>query len=166
MKTPHSWKKTSAKAEFVMREAVVSDVDFIRTLSLKAFRKYGPYEDILPTWFLSGIGLTVVALMGKRPAGYAMLGKVEGEDSSHRVSEMLAIAVEPSARNQGLGDLLMGEMIRRAEELFVETLILYTGLDNLPGQALFEKHGFVPAGIREVFYPGGQNALMMRKDIG
>jgi ribosomal protein S18 acetylase RimI-like enzyme len=139
-------------------------VAFIHSLSRKAFRQYGPYEDLLPNWFLSGIGLVVLAVLGKRTAGYAMLERIEGKTALPRVSELLAIAVEPWARNHGVGDRLMQEIIREADLLLVERLILHTDVDNLPGQALFRKHGFTAYGIEQGFYPEGQDALIMEKE--
>ncbi|MBW1781563.1 MAG: GNAT family N-acetyltransferase [Deltaproteobacteria bacterium] len=155
----------SRKAPITIRPAEASDADFIRTLSRKAFAQYGPYEDLLPSWFLSGIGVTLVAFMGKRVAGYAMLERIQGVTTSPRVSELLAIAVEPSARNHGVGGRLMAEIMKKSRELLVERLILHTAVDNLPSQALFRKHGLTPCGVKTAFYPEGQSALMMQKDI-
>ena len=158
-------KKTPSKGRITIRPAEVSDVEFIRTLSRKAFQQYGPYEELLPTWFLSGIGLTLLAFMGKRSVGYAMLGSIQEESASPRVAELLAIAVEPSARNHGVGHLLMRKVIMKAKELLAERLILHTAVDNLPSQALFRKHGLIPSGVKKGFYPEGQSALMMYKDL-
>ena len=158
-------RRQHTKGRIVVRPAEVSDAEFIQNLSRKAFRQYGPYEELLPAWFLSGIGATFVAVLGKRPAGYAMLERIHSEFPSPRVSELLAISVEPWARKRGVGDRLMGEIIRQAKLLFVQRLILHTALDNLPGQALFRKHGFVAAGIEKRFYPEGQDALTMQKEM-
>lgn len=161
---PHG-KRPYRKGRIVVRPAEVSDAEFIRNLSRKAFRRYGPYEELLPSWFLSGIGATFVAVLGKRPAGYAMLERIPAIPASPRVSELLAIAVEPWARKLGVGDRLMGEITRKAKMLLVERLVLHTALDNLPGQALFRKHGFVASGIEKGFYPEGQDGLMMQKEM-
>ena len=163
--TFHSRQTRSQKDQIAIRPAEASDTDFIRTLSGKAFQRYGPYEDLLPGWFLSGIGVTLVAFTGKRATGYAMIERIQGKATSPRVSELLAIAVEPSARKHGVGDRLMNEIIKKSKELLVERLILHTAVDNLPSQAFFRKHGFTPAGVKKEFYPEGQSAVMMRKDI-
>jgi len=161
----HRRKRHPRKAQIAIRPAEASDVEFIRALSRKAFQQYGPYEDLLPGWFLSGIGLALVAVVGKRSAGYAMLERIVGQAVSPRTSELLAVAVEPWARNHGVGDRLVGEIIRKADQLFVERLVLHTAVDNLPGQALFRKHGFVVYGIEKEFYPEGQHALVMQKEM-
>jgi len=160
----HRGRRPIRKARIDIRPAEVSDALFIKTLSRKAFQQYGPYEDLLLNWFLSGIGAAFMALVGERVAGYVMLERTGGEAVSPRVSEVLAIAVEPWARNRGVGDRLMGEIIRKAEERFVERLVLHTAVDNLIGQALFRKHGFVVYGIEKGFYPEGQNALVMQRN--
>ena len=49
-------KRPHRKGRIVVRPAEVSDAEFIQNLSRKAFRQYGPYEELLPAWFLSGIG--------------------------------------------------------------------------------------------------------------
>jgi ribosomal-protein-alanine N-acetyltransferase len=158
-------RQVPVDAPVAVRPAQASDTDFIRSLSREAFCRYGPYEDLLSNWFLSGIGLVLVALMGKRPAGFAMLERIGATVSSTRVSELLAIAVAPGAQRCGVGDRLMEAIMRRAEILMVDRLVLHTAVDNLPGQALFRKHGFLPQGIEARFYPEGQDALVMQRSV-
>lgn len=161
----HYKKRAPEGDRFTTRPARASDVDYVRGLSKKVFQQYGPYENMLPRWLESGVTVTVIALMGKRTVGFAMVGRLRREWSHPAVSELLAIAVEPEARRLGIGDLLMREVVKRAKELKVETLALYTGVENLPGQRLFKKHGFIPSEVKKNFYPGGQDAIMMYKDI-
>jgi ribosomal protein S18 acetylase RimI-like enzyme len=157
-------KQPHRKAHIAVRPAAASDVAFIRWLSRKAFHRYGPYEDLLPNWFLSGIGLVLVAVLQERPAGFAMLERMRSEAICSGVSELLAIAVAPSARRRGAGDQLMQEIIRQSDLLLVKKLVLHTAVDNLPAQALFRKHGFVPLATQRQFYPEGQDALVMERE--
>jgi len=162
---PRPKKQKAKKIRVSIKPAEASDTGFIEALSREAFEQYGPYDEMLPYWFRSGIGITFLAWIGKRPVGYVMLARSQGEVLGPRVSELLAIAVEAGARRRGIGDLLMGEMSRKAEELLVDTLILHTPVDNLPAQALFKNHGFAPAGVKKGFYPERQSALLMQKEI-
>lgn len=148
-----------------MRLAEDADADYVRCLSKKVFRQYGPYENILVDGFESGITETCLALIGKRPVGFAMLKKPGGTRYVERICELLAIAVEPEKWRLGIGDLLMTEVQRQAEEMQVDTLVLCTGLDNKPAQELFRKHGFTPLVLKKGYYPEGQDALMMYKNI-
>ena len=148
-----------------VRIARAGDVGYIRSLSRTAFHEYGPYEEMLPDWFASGITVTLLALIEDHPVGFAMIRRMGRESRLHRVSELLAIAVEPSQRKRGIGDLLLREIQTMAQRTGVEMLVLHTAIDNLPGQTLFKKNGFILLDTKPSFYPRGQDAVMMYKDV-
>jgi ribosomal protein S18 acetylase RimI-like enzyme len=148
-----------------VRESKAEDVDFIRDLSEKAFSPYGPYEEILPQWFESGATLTYVAFMGKTPVGFAMFGKPAHIWYFPVVHELLAIAVEPEKQKLGIGDLLMQTIISTVKKLGVDKIVLHTAPDNSAALSLFKKHGFGEFQVKAGFYPKGQDAIMMYKDI-
>ncbi len=158
-------ERTVHRKQITLREAGKADTDFIRHLSRKVFRIYGPYEELLPLWFESGIAVTLLASMGRRPVGFAMLGRPSEDWHLSLAGELLAIAVEPKRHRSGIGDLLMAKVIERAQKLNMETLILHTAPRNLAAKRLFEKHGFVLSEVKKGFYPEGQDALMMKRDI-
>jgi ribosomal protein S18 acetylase RimI-like enzyme len=59
----------------------------------------------------------------------------------------------------------MRDVLKKGEVLGVETLVLHTAAENFVAQKLFKEHGFIPSEIKRNFYPKGQDALMMYKDI-
>lgn len=153
------------RLQITIRAAEESDVEFAHSLSKKAFSQYGPYEDMLERWFQSGTTETFLALMEKRPVGFAMLGRHQGEWGSRQIAELLAIAVEPGKQKKGIGNSLIQEIVRKASELGIETVALYTGIENMAAQKLFKKNGFIPSKIKKSFYPRGQDALLMYNHI-
>jgi ribosomal-protein-alanine N-acetyltransferase len=157
--------KTFSGNQIKIIPARVTDSNYIRTLSKQVFSRYGPYDDTLIQWFLSGITITVLASMGRRPVGFAMLGRFSHDSPLSRVYELLAIAVEPEMQNIGIGGLLMMEIEVKAEELEAETLVLHTAVDNMPGRKLFKKHGFTESEEKNGFYPEGQDAMMMLRNF-
>lgn len=52
------------------------------------------------------------------------------------------LAVRPQARGQGLGQRLTRECLRRARDLSLPTIFLYTGRFMLAAQHIYEKLGF------------------------
>jgi ribosomal protein S18 acetylase RimI-like enzyme len=164
MKDPDT-ERISLGRPVSVRIARAGDVDYIRSLSRTAFHEYGPYDKMLPDWFTSGITVTLVAVLEERPVGFAMIRRIGRESRLYRVSELLAIAVEPPRRNRGIGNLLLSEIQKTACRTGVETLVLHTAIDNLPGRALFKKHGFILLDTKSSFYPKGQDAVMMYKGI-
>jgi len=157
--------QTFFKNQIRIIPARVTDANYIRTLSKRVFSQYGPYDDTLIQWFLSGITITVLASVGARPVGFAMLGRFFHDSPLSRVYELLAIAVEPGMQNLGIGSLLMRKIEKNAEKLEAETLVLHTAVDNFPGRKLFKKHGFTESERKNCFYPEGQDALMMRRNF-
>ena len=164
-KTAQHKDKPSSKTQFTTRPARPSEVAYIQNLSERVFHQYGPYEIMLPRWFEAVITVTVLALMGKKPVGFAMFTHPKKTWVFPRACELLAIAVEPERQGQGTGDLILSEIERMAEDLGIEKMVLHTGVENMPGQKLFMKHGFAPTQIKTNFYPEGQDALMMAKDL-
>jgi len=157
--------KISQRAKPLIRPAVLSDLNYVRALGKKAFEPYGSYEDILARWFLSGFAVTLMAVSGKAPEGFAMFGSFQDEPHFSHVFELLAIAVEPLKRRRGLGSLLLAEVERKAKEQKGERLLLHTAVENAPAQRLFTKHGFTTLEVKSKFYPRGQNAILMGKRI-
>ena len=149
-----------------IRPARPTDVGYVRDLSKRSFRQYGSYDTVLSQWFELGTTMTLVAYQGKRDMGFAMFGRPLLNHPIPSEIELLAIAVERDRRRKGIGDLLMREVERAAHGLHVEKLLLHTAVGNSPARSLFSKHGFTPAQIKKGFYPRGQDALMMVKEIG
>ena len=140
-------------------------MEFIRALSALVFSRYGPYETILPQWFLSGMARTLVAVMNDAPIGYAMLSADRWQHHTFSIAELLAIAVHPQNCRCGVGTRLMEKVLQIAETSGIDILILHTGVHNRHAQALFKKHGFWSVGVKDGFYQGGQRAVMMQKEM-
>jgi ribosomal protein S18 acetylase RimI-like enzyme len=157
--------KTAFRKQIKIIPARITDSNYIRNLSKQVFSQYGPYDDTLTQWFLSGVTVTVLASMGRKLVGFAMLGRFSDYSPLSRVYELLAIAVEPEMQSHGIGSLLMRKMEKKARELEAETVVLHTAVDNMPGRKLFKKHGFTESETKIRFYPKGQDALMMRRNF-
>ncbi len=148
-----------------IRPARSSDSRYIVQLSERVFRIYGPYERIISSWLESGMTVTLVALMNRKPAGFVMISHLPPETHPQQVSELLAIAVAPKKQGMGIGKMLLKEVEIKAAQVGIKELFLHTAEENLAAQNLFAKNGYVSWGINEGFYPAGQNALIMSKEI-
>jgi ribosomal protein S18 acetylase RimI-like enzyme len=158
-------EKKPQRLHVELKRAEASDVEFVRNLSHRVFRQYGPYEQMLPQWFESGITLTLLAFMDRMPVGFAMLSRPIPTWVLPRICELLAIAVDPTKQRLHVADLLLKNLEKTAEKLKVKKMVLHTAKQNFPAQNLFMKHGFVPSEIKKSFYPNGQDALLMYKNL-
>lgn len=89
--------------------------------------------------------------------GYAGLS-VQAPDS-----DVQTIAIDSEVQGQGLGGLLLHEMLNRARELGVRSTFLEVRKDNAPAIALYSKAGFEQISERRNYYPDGSSAAIMRR---
>lgn len=74
------------------------------------------------------------------------------------------VAVAKQCRNQGIGGMLIAELIHRTEEAGVSRLFLEVRASNQPAIHLYQKMGFEQNGKRKNYYesPVEDALLMMR----
>jgi len=154
------------QAKTTIRPAKPSDKAFIAGLSSEVFSVYGPYGSTVSQWFESGVTLTLVSMVGGRPAGFVMIGALPADEEGQTCAEVLAIAVTPEFQRTGIGRELLQFAQKEAENLGEQRLFLHTARENPAAQKLFLRNGFRPVQSKPRFYPSGQDALMMVSDLG
>jgi [ribosomal protein S18]-alanine N-acetyltransferase len=111
--------------------------------------------------FLSEIGqratrLYVVARVGPEVVGYA--GLFRAVDDGH----ITTVAVDPSWHRHGIATRMLLALARGAIERGCTNLTLEVRMSNSGAQALYQRFGFVPAGVRKGYYPETrEDALVM-----
>ncbi len=75
------------------------------------------------------------------------------------------IVVKKIYRNQGIGSLLLKELIEISNKENVASITLEVNASNLPAQNLYEKYGFKVLGRRKKYYNGIEDAIIMTKDL-
>jgi len=148
-----------------IRPAKPYDKAFIAGLSGMVFGVYGPYKSTVSQWFESGVTLTLISMVGGRPAGFVMIGALPADEEGQTHAEVLAIAVTPEFQRRGIGRELLQFAQKEAENLGEQRLFLHTAKENLAAQKLFLRNGFRPVQSKPRFYPSGQDALMMVNDL-
>ena len=68
--------------------------------------------------------------------------------SGTRYLRIYSIAVHPDFRGKGLGQALMDQTIRTANECKAAKITLEVKVTNAAAIALYMKNGFIPAGIK------------------
>jgi [ribosomal protein S18]-alanine N-acetyltransferase len=98
----------------------------------------------------------VIAEVEDRFAGYAGLAVIEDE------AHVLTIGVVAGFQRRGIGAALLRDLLDQAEKRGAPTVLLDVRADNPVAQRLYERHGFVRAGIRRRYYqPSGTDAVVM-----
>ncbi|MGG5462809.1 ribosomal protein S18-alanine N-acetyltransferase [Clostridium sp. B9] len=98
----------------------------------------------------------LVALDGDKVIGFVGIWIVFDE------GDITNIAIHPDYRKQGIGDLLMTNLISICKENNINSLTLEVRESNIPAQNLYKKHSFKEEGIRKNFYDNPkENAIIM-----
>lgn len=82
-----------------------------------------------------------------------------------RYLRIYSIAVHPDFRGKGLGQALMDQTIRTANECKAAKITLEVKVTNAAAIALYMKNGFIPAGIKPCYYHDGSDAIYMQRLI-
>ncbi len=139
----------------LIREAGAGELEAVESLVKGAYLEYRELVpgEVWEKWMESvsqaihaGAGLLLVAEVEG-----AIQGVVQFFPDAHRSGQgpwpegsgaIRLLAVRPEARGQGLGARLTRECLRRARELKLPTIFLYTGRFMLAARQIYEKLGF------------------------
>ena len=79
--------------------------------------------------------------------------------------EIELIAVEKKHRKKGIGGALLNEFLAAVKERGVTDVFLEVRRSNAKAQSLYEKAGFTYIAVREKYYGGVEDALIMKKRL-
>ena len=103
---------------------------------------------------------SILAEVDGRIVGYVLFWLVSEEVDIHN------IAVHPDFRRQGIGRLLLEQVVaaaRRQERLRVTLDVRFS---NASAQSLYRRFGFVAHGLRKAYYSdNGEDALVMALEL-
>jgi ribosomal-protein-alanine N-acetyltransferase len=147
-----------------LREVTWRDIPRLAALETELF---GPDAWTEETWWAELAGRPrrdYIVLDGDGGiAGYA------GLDHGGDIADVMTVAVVAGRRGQGLGDVLLGELLRRASDGGAASVMLEVRADNMPARRLYERHGFEEVSVRRRYYrqPGGLDvdAVVMRRRL-
>jgi [ribosomal protein S18]-alanine N-acetyltransferase len=71
------------------------------------------------------------------------------------------IAVHPDEQRRGVGRQLLARLIREARRQGLSSLSLEVRASNTAAQAMYRSFGFGPAGVRQRYYEGVEDAIVM-----
>ena len=141
-----------------LRDARQGDLEAIYEIEKLSFSD--PYPKNLLKSFLFFPGAYIVVLEGGRLVGYA-IGVIRHTTLGHVIS----IAIAPGNRRSGIGQELLGELVKKLGQCGAKEITLEVRESNAAAISLYTKMGF---GIgREIkrYYPDGETALEMNLSL-
>jgi len=140
-------------SDYILREATDADVNAITAIEALSFKTPWTYDMILSE-MRESLSTFVVAVSGDTVIGY--YGFLHISDELH----ILNVAVTPDFRRKGVGTLMMADLKARAVSLSARAITLEVRESNHVAKRLYERVGFVLAGVRPRYYMDKENALI------
>ena len=135
-------------------------IDQVYAIELDSFSIPWSRKDIEDEIRINKLALYFVAVDGDEVLGYGGMWHVVNE------GHITNIAVNPAQRRNGVGSLLLEEMIRIAVEKEMIGLTLEVRVGNEAAQKLYSKYGFKPEGFRKNYYSDTkEDAVVMWKHL-
>lgn len=131
----------------------------LRSLKKSALQFRGR-KNLFTTEMQNKLAVYFVAKDNGKCIGYAGFWNVSGE------GDITNVAVLPEYRKNGIGSMLISEMIKTAVTLKLELLTLEVRKSNIAAQGLYKKYGFDIIGERKRYYSdNGEDAWIMTKSF-
>jgi [ribosomal protein S18]-alanine N-acetyltransferase len=103
---------------------------------------------------------SILAEVDGRIVGYVLFWFVSEEVDIHN------IAVHPDFRRQGIGRLLLEQVVAAARRQDRVRVTLDVRFSNTSAQSLYRNFGFGPRGLRKAYYSdNGEDALVMALEL-
>lgn len=100
----------------------------------------------------------IIGKINNEIIGFAGLKKIFDQ------ADIMNIVIKKTYRNQGIGTLLLENLILLAKDLNISTLFLEVNEQNKPAIHLYEKLGFKKLGVRKKYY-NNNNGIIMKKNF-
>jgi ribosomal-protein-alanine N-acetyltransferase len=102
----------------------------------------------------------ILAEINGRIVGYVLFWLLPGEADVHN------LAVHSEFRRQGIGRLLLQQVVIEARRQFLTRIMLEVRQSNIAAQKLYQSMGFVASGIRKGYYSDdGEDAVAMTLEL-
>lgn len=79
--------------------------------------------------------------------------------------DVQTIAVDGASQGAGIGKQLLATMVEYAMQRGCDGVLLEVRARNASARALYEQAGFVVIHTRKAYYPDGEDALILRKEL-
>jgi ribosomal protein S18 acetylase RimI-like enzyme len=141
------------------------DDDFPLVLGLETAGGHEPYRSAV---FIRQMGVVcrntfLVALLDTEQVGYTVGVLVQGQP---REAWILRIGVHEDQRRNGVGSILLSELLEVFCTLGVRTVRLTVSPWNVPALGLYLKSGFKQENYHEAYFGRDEDRIVMVKDMG
>ena len=96
---------------------------------------------------------------------HKIVGFTVGVKTSTDIARILMLAVLEPQRRQGIGTILLNQLLKELTIQNIKHIGLEVRTDNRPAINFYQKHGFEKGEILSHFYQNGDDAYLMRRIV-
>lgn len=141
-----------------IEKLTLDDLNNIKNILISDFDDFWNY-DILEEELKCENSYFMVAKSNDEIVGFAGLKVIVDE------ADIMNIVVKKSYRHNGIGSVLLENLISYAKSLDLNTVTLEVNEHNLSAIKLYDKFNFDHIGIRKKYYNGESDAIIMSKKL-
>lgn len=151
--------KTASK-NIIIREMIEADVDEVLSIEKKSFSTPWSKEAFHLEITKNNLAKYIVAIKQEKIVGYAGMWMIIDE------GHITNIAVDPEVRGEGIGNLLVKELVNICKSTDMRAVTLEVRRTNYVAQSLYKKYEFQEAGVRPAYYSDNkEDAIIMWKEF-
>jgi ribosomal-protein-alanine N-acetyltransferase len=150
---------SSDRGLVTIRKALLSDFDKIVEVEASSFKRPYPPALLFSLLHLHS-DMFYVALASGEIVGYAV-GAKRCDSGGHVIS----IAVRPEWRRKGIGTKLMEALLDTFKKRGLKRAVLEVAVSNREAIAFYERLGFKTIALLKSYYPWGEDAYLMAKEL-
>lgn len=143
---------------FSIEKMTLDSLISIKDILISDFDDFWNY-DILKQELECSNSYFIIAKNNNEIVGFAGLKSIVDE------ADIMNIVVKKSYRNNGVGSLLLENLISTAKLLNLKTITLEVNENNLSAIKLYDKFNFNHICIRKKYYNGESDAIIMKKNL-
>ena len=137
----------------------IEDLKSIKNVLASEFDNFWSY-DVLEEELECDNSYVIVAKVDENTiVGFAGLKVILDE------ADIMNIVVKKDFRHNGIGFILLENLINHSKELNLKTITLEVNENNLSAIRLYDKFSFDKLGIRKNYYDGKSDAIIMSKKL-
>lgn len=142
----------------IIRKMTEKDIDEVLAIEREAFTTPWSRDAFVKEITENQLARYIVAEKDGQIVGFGGIWLILDE------GHITNIAVAPNYRGQGIGNVLVKQLIKLCEELGIFRITLEVRRSNYIAQTLYKKHGFTECGIRPGYYADTkEDAIIMWK---
>lgn len=145
--------------DFKLSKMSIEDLKSIKNVLASDFDNFWSY-DVLEEELECDNSYVIVAKVNENTiVGFAGLKVILDE------ADIMNIVVKKDFRHNGIGSILLENLINHSKDLNLKTITLEVNENNLSAIRLYDKFSFDKLGIRKNYYDGKSDAIIMSKKL-